>query len=147
MNKRKLRVKTGSILETLGRFQAAWEQAEKGETIGNTPVEIISFENPKLLMKTLTPRRLELLQHLHMLGKTSIRTLAKKLTRDYSNVHEDVKILHQTGLLLKDSLGKYYMPWEKIVTEIPMTIPIPKRKSPVAIRHTAPDAHNAHFPR
>lgn len=127
MAKRQLTVKVSSIKETLARFKEVWEQAERGEKIEGAPLETVSFENAKLLMKTLSPRRLELLQQLHAMGKTSIRALAKKLTRDYSNVHEDVKALHQVGLILQDSTGNYYMPWDKIVTEIPMDI-IPVRE-------------------
>jgi predicted transcriptional regulator len=83
-------------------------------------------------MKTLTPRRLELLQQLHTLGETSIRALSKKLEREYSNVHQDIKALHHVGLVLQNDSGKYSVPWDKIVTEIPMTL-VPAqeiRKSP-----------------
>lgn len=127
MAKRQLTVKVSSMKETLERFKDVWERAERGEKIEGAPLETVSFENAKLLMKTLSPRRLELLQQLHAMGKTSIRALAKRLDRDYSNVHEDVKALHHIGLIPQDSAGHYYMPWDKIVTEIPMDI-IPARK-------------------
>ncbi len=120
MAKRQLTVKVSSIKETLARFKDVWEQAERGEKIEGVPLETVSFENAKLLMKTLSPKRLELLQQLHAMGKTSIRALAKKLARDYSNVYEDIKALYHLGLILKDKAGGYYMPWDKIVTEIPM---------------------------
>jgi len=42
------------------------------------PVETLRFEDTITLMKTLIPRRLELLQKLHTLGKMSIRALSKK---------------------------------------------------------------------
>ena len=122
MTKRQLIVKVSSVKESLARFKDAWEKAERGEKIENTPIEIVSFETAQLLMKTLTPRRLDLLQRLHTLGKTSIRALAKALERDYSNVHEDVKALHRVGIILQDNTRKYYMPWDTIVTEIPMII-------------------------
>lgn len=135
MKKRKLTVKVSSLDEALADFKAAWEKAEAGETFG-LPIEIVGFENATLLMKTLTPRRLELLQKLHVIGNSSIRALAKKLERDYSNVHQDIDILCKAGLLLRDKKGYYSMPWEKIVTEIPMT----KIESP---RHVARD-HSSH---
>lgn len=130
MAKRQLTVKVSSISQTLARFKDIWKRAERGEKIAGTPIEVVSFENAKLLMKTLSPRRLELLQQLHTMGKVSIRALAKKLTRDYSNVHDDVKALHHVGLVLQDNTGKYYMPWEKIVTEIPMTIISTHKRKP-----------------
>jgi predicted transcriptional regulator len=70
------------------------------------------------------------------MGKTSIRALAKKLNRDYSNVHEDVKALHHIGLILQDNTGHYYMPWNKIVTEIPMDIPV-REQVRNAVNHAA----------
>lgn len=122
MTKRQLIVKVSSIEESIAHFSDVWERAERGEKIENAPIEIVSFETAKLLMKTLTPRRLDLLQHLHTLGKSSIRALAKALERDYSNVHEDVKALHRVGIILQDNTNKYYMPWDTIVTEIPMVV-------------------------
>jgi predicted transcriptional regulator len=130
MTKRSVTVNISSIEETLARFKSAWEHAEQ-KVVKSTPIEIVSFENAKSLIKALSPRRLELLQQLHAMDKTSIRALAKELKRDYSNVHEDVKALYHVGLVLQDDAGKYYMPWDKVVTEIPMTIE-PIRK---AIKH------------
>ena len=120
MKKRKLTVKVSSIEESLVRFKNVWEKAEQGEKL-KTPIEILSFENPMTLMKILSPKRLELLQVLHELGKTSVRRLTTQLDRDYSNVHQDVKALVQAGLVLKDSAGKCQVPWSTIVTEIPLT--------------------------
>src|ERR1700733_249368 len=116
MTKKKLIVKVGSLEESLAKFKNVWERAEKGEKF-STPVEVLSFENASTLMKTLSPKRLELLQMLHALGTVSIRQLAKELHRDYSNVHQDVKALNQIGVILEKD-GKYYVPWETIVTEI-----------------------------
>jgi len=116
MNKRRLTVKLTTLEESLARFKDVWERAEQGEKF-DTPVEVLGFENAATLMKTLSPKRLELLKELHLLGKTSIKALAKHLERDYSNVHQDVKSLYKIGLILEDSTGKYYVPWDSIVTE------------------------------
>jgi predicted transcriptional regulator len=116
MTKKQLIVKVSSLDSSLAKFKDMWERAEKGERVG-APVEVLSFENASILMKTLSPKRLELLQTLHGLGIVSIRKLAKELHRDYSNVNQDVKALNQIGIVL-DKEGKYYVPWETIVTEI-----------------------------
>lgn len=113
---KKLTVKVSSLKDSLAKFKNVWAQAEKGEKF-DVPIEVLSFENASTLMKTLSPKRLELLKTLHLLGIVSIRQLAKELHRDYSNVHQDVKALHQIGIVLEDK-GKYYVPWETIVTEI-----------------------------
>ena len=116
MTKKQLIVKVSSLEDSLANFKNVWEQAEKGEQLA-APIEILSFENASTLMKTLSPKRLELLKILHLLGEVSIRQLAKELHRDYSNVHQDVKALNQIGVILEKE-GKYHVPWETIVTEI-----------------------------
>lgn len=120
MGKKRLTVKVSSFKQAINEFKDTWKRAARGERL-ETPIETLHFENTFTLMKTLTPRRLELLQQLHTLGKASIRALAKKLEREYSNVHQDVKMLYQAGLLLKDDAGKYYVPWDTIIAEIPLT--------------------------
>jgi len=119
MTRRKLIVKVSSLENSLERFREVWERVERGENI-KAPVEILSFEDGADLMKSLSPKRLELLQELHKLGKTSIRQLAKHLNRDYRNVHQDVKALYQLGIMLGSSDGKYYVPWDTITTEFPL---------------------------
>lgn len=116
MTKKQLIVKISSLEDSLANFKNVWERAEKNEKFA-APIEILSFENASTLMKALSPKRLELLKILHALGTVSIRQLAKELHRDYSNVHQDVKALNQIGVIL-ESKGKYYVPWETIVTEI-----------------------------
>ena len=142
MKKRKLTVKVSSLDEALADFKTAWEKAEAGDKFA-TPIEVIGFENAALLMKTLTPRRLELLQKLHAMGNSSIRALAKELERDYSNVHQDVDILSKVGLLLKDKKGRYSMPWDKIITEIPMTQLVVSPRT-VSRGHSSYHSHVSH---
>ena len=77
MDKKLLRVKVSSLEESLGKFKNVMKKSEEGEQI-KKPVEILSFENSNMLMKALSPKRLELLQALHRLGMVSIRKLAKK---------------------------------------------------------------------
>ena len=118
MTKRKIIVKTGSLEEAAEEFVNAWHKVEAGEGSKITPIEKISFTDPRFLFKTLTARRWELLNFLHIQGKMSIRSLAHILHRDYSNVHQDVKMLTLLGLILKDEDdNKYHVPWGMIVTE------------------------------
>lgn len=119
MSKRKLIVRVSSVKDSLERFKDVWKKVESGVKI-KAPIEVLSFENAADLMKTLTPRRLELLQSLHELEKVSIRQLARHLARDYSNVHHDIKALHHLGVVLESDDGKYYVPWDSIMTEIPL---------------------------
>src|SRR3990167_3184920 len=123
MRKKKIIVRTGSLEQAAKEFIDIWHQVEKGSA-PQSPIEKISFKDQRLLFKTLTPKRFEILKYVHEQGYIhekngiSIRFLAKELGRDYSNVHQDVKILSQLGLMLKNEKNdKYYVPWDVIVTE------------------------------
>lgn len=133
MNK-KITIRTGSLEEAAKEFIDIWHQIEKGHA-PEAPVEKISFQDQRLLFKTLTPKRFEILKYVHEQNNMSIRALAKDLGRDYSNVHQDVKILSQLGLMIKDEKSeKYYVPWDVIVTEIPLTVVKKERRN-----HNDPD--------
>jgi len=138
MRNKKITVRTGSLEEAAKEFIDVWHQVEQGHG-PEAPIEKISFKDQRLLFKTLTPKRFEILKYAHEHDGISIRALAKELGRDYSNVHQDVKILYQLGLMLKDEKSeKYYVPWDVIVTEIPL----PTAKKTKNSRHTPP-GHNA----
>jgi predicted transcriptional regulator len=53
----------------------------------------------------LTPRRLELLRHLHRRPVPSIAALARALGRDYKRVHADVEALAAAGLIDRAPTG------------------------------------------
>src|SRR5476651_2261598 len=137
MRNKKITVRTGSLEEAAKEFIDIWHQVEQGNA-PKTPIEKISFKDQRLLFKTLTPKRFEILKYAHEQDGISIRALAKELGRDYSNVHQDVKILYQLGLMLKDEKSeKYHVPWDVIVTEIPL----PTVKKTKNSRH-APSGRN-----
>lgn len=119
---KKITVRTGSLKEAAKEFIDIWHQIEHGN-LPSGSIDKISFSNQSLLFKTLTPKRVEILEYVHGENGISIRALAKKLGRDYSNVHQDVKILHQLGLILKNEKNEYYVPWDVIVTEISLISP------------------------
>jgi len=129
MSKRQIIATVGCLEDMAKEFVDVWHQIESGKTPKGTPIEKIYFEDDRLLFRTLTHKRCELLKHIHEKGKTSIRTLAKELERDYSNVFQDVKALNHVGLILKDEKsGKYYVPWKAITTEIPLCEEVLKHK-------------------
>jgi predicted transcriptional regulator len=90
-----LRDVTAQILRDVARF-------ERGETVVE---DRLTFENWQALFNVLTPKRYELLQHVHKHPEQSIRALARALGRDYKRVHEDVKTLSEAGLLEQDGDG------------------------------------------
>ena len=125
---KKITIRTGNLVEAAKEFINVWHQIEKRQA-SQTPTEKISFNDQRLLFKTLTPKRFDILKHAHAHDGITIRLLTKELGRDYSNVHQDVKILHQLGLMIKNEKdNKYYVPWDVIVTEIPLPM-VKKTKS------------------
>lgn len=136
---KKVIIKSGTLNEAAKDFVDAWHLAES-DNKASAPVEIISFKDQRLLFKTLTPRRFDLLEAIHDEKEVSIRALAKKLGRDYSNVHQDVTVLFKLGLLKKDKeTGKYAVPWDVIVTEISL----PRAKAAKNQRHIASTSRRA----
>ena len=117
---KKIIVRTGDIEEAAKEFVDIWHRVEKG-CASLAAIEKINFKDQRLLFKTLTSKRFEILKYVHEQESISIRRLAKELNRDYSNVHQDVKILYQLGLMLKDENNdEYYVPWDDITIQLPL---------------------------
>lgn len=78
------------------RFISAWRRAAKGEKFRERH---LAFESWEALARVLSVKRIELLRYVRRHKASSIRSLAKALGRDYSNVHADVQALARAGLL------------------------------------------------
>lgn len=101
-----VQVHVGEGLDVIGRRVVdAWHRAERGELTGDAPEIHIGFETWESMVRTLSPKRLELLRHLHRSPAKSIRALAQALNRDYRRVHEDVEALVAAGLVDRDANG------------------------------------------
>ncbi len=93
----KVSVHVGEGPEASGqRFIRARRRAERGEASAENH---LSFESWELLARTLTPKRLALLRHIHRHPATSVAALARMVGRDYKRVHEDVELLTAAGLI------------------------------------------------
>src|SRR5678815_4552720 len=95
--KRTLKVRVGSVASALDRFEETWNKAARGEK--TTAEHVLTFVNLQLLLRTLTPARWTLLERLRADGPLSVNELARRLERDYKNVHGDVKRLAELGLI------------------------------------------------
>ena len=82
------------------------------------PLEILSFDGLPSLLRTLSPARWQLLQKLNEEGPLSIYELAKRLERDYKNVHTDVTQLAALRLIERREDGKITVPWELLRAEL-----------------------------
>ena len=96
----------GDSLDTIGaRFVDAWHRAEAGELRGDNAEMHLGFATWEDMVRVLSPKRLELLRHLHRNPAGSVRQLAASLGRDYRRVHDDVVALEGAGLLERDENG------------------------------------------
>jgi predicted transcriptional regulator len=110
---RTLELRIGDARDALDRFEAAWNR----RTEGRSPLHIVSLADLPLLLRTLTPARWQLLERLREAGPLSIYELAKRLERDYKNVHTDVSRLAQIGLIEKAADGAVSVPWDVVRAE------------------------------
>lgn len=102
----KLQVHIGETVEDMGRrFVDAWHRAERGELTPDNAERHVGFETFETFAQIMTPKRLELLRHVHRHPPRSIRALAAALGRDYRRVHADVEALAGAGLLDRDEQG------------------------------------------
>jgi predicted transcriptional regulator len=100
---KELQVHVGESLADIGaRAVSAWNRIERGEEVHE---KHISFETWETMVRVLSPKRLQLLRHVHQSPARSIRALALALGRNYRRVHEDVEALEAAGLLDRDKEG------------------------------------------
>jgi predicted transcriptional regulator len=78
------------------RFIDAWHRAERGDDFHERH---LAFESWDSLVRVLSGKRMELLRYVRRHDVRSVRSLAKALGRDYSNVHADVRALMEAGLI------------------------------------------------
>lgn len=103
MSSGQVQIHVGETMEDVGaRFVDAWHRMERGEDVNEKHV---SFESWETMVRVLSPKRLELLRHVHRHPAKNIRVLAQALGRDYRRVHEDVEALGRAGLLDRDKEG------------------------------------------
>lgn len=113
---RRLEIRIGPAADALDRFEAAWNRVAEGRAM--RPLEVLSFQDLPLLLKTLSPARWALLQKLHADGPVSIYELARRLARDYKNVHTDVTQLAAIGLVARRADGGVEVAWDLLRAEL-----------------------------
>jgi predicted transcriptional regulator len=106
MSGKELQIHVGDSLDAIGRRVVdASHRAERGELTEANAERHLGFETFELFARVMTPRRLELLRHVHRQPPRSIRALSIALGRDYRRVHADVEALVAAGLLDRDAAG------------------------------------------
>ena len=108
-----LELRVADARDALDRFEAAWNR----RTEGRSPLHILSTVDLPLLLRTLTPARWALLDRLRQAGPLTIYELAKRLERDYKNVHTDVSRLVEIELIDKAADGRVSVRWDVVRAE------------------------------
>ncbi len=107
---REIHATVGSLDDMGKAFTSAWHRVESGNDQAS---ELICFESPTELYNVLSSKRIDLLKDLRSMQAVSVYALAKHLGRDYKNVHGDVKLLEQYGLIERDC-DKVIAPYDMI---------------------------------
>jgi predicted transcriptional regulator len=95
------------IVEPLARTRARWRKALAGTSVAASEPAVISVASWEILGRVLSPQRLEILARIPLLKPKSIAALARALERDFKNVHADVTLLADLGLIeLKRERGR-----------------------------------------
>ena len=110
----KMNVHVGTARDAGKRFLSAWNRAQTGEKVDERHVTFLSLE---AMLAALSPKRLEMLRHLHREGAESVRALAVALNRDYKRVYEDVATLENAGLVVRED-GRLTAPWDALSAEV-----------------------------
>lgn len=99
--------------DTLDRLER-WEE-------GQDVPHVINFEDPARLRELFTDRRMELLEAVMDASPESIRALADQLDRDVHDVHDDLYLLADYGIIHFEENGRAkqpYVPYETVRIEV-----------------------------
>jgi predicted transcriptional regulator len=111
-----LEVRVGPAADALDRFEAAWNRAAEGRAIRT--LHVLTLLDLPLLLKTLSPARWALLAELRKAGPLSIYQLARRLGRNYKNVHTDVTQLAALGVVERASDNRVLVAWNLLRAEL-----------------------------
>ncbi|MGF1644791.1 MAG: hypothetical protein ACFCUJ_14215 [Thiotrichales bacterium] len=102
--------------DTSEELRALARRVNAGERLPETDYHL-NFASPVDLLSALPLERLRTLREIKTAGPLSVYRLAKRLGRNYSNVHADVKRLVELSLVEQDTNG-VSVPFEDIVVRV-----------------------------
>jgi predicted transcriptional regulator len=111
-----LEIRVGPPADALDRFEAAWNRAVEGRKV--SPLRILTLQDLPSLTRALTPARWAILERLKSGGACSIYELAKRLGRNYKNVHTDVSQLIELGLIQRNERTEVGVAWDAVRAEL-----------------------------
>jgi predicted transcriptional regulator len=111
-----LEIRVAPPRDALDRFEAAWNRLAEGERLRS--YHVLSLEDLPALTRALSPARWDLLKSIRDDGASSVYELARRLGRNYKNVHTDVAALIKAGVLERNAQGKVTVPWDAVRAEL-----------------------------
>ena len=112
-----LNVTVGESLREVGARSAATMKAiARGEQV--QPHFGVNFEQIGQMLAAFTPKRWELIAALRQAGPLTVAELARRLGRDYKNVHTDVNQLIEWMAVERGDDGRVNVPWSEIVVDM-----------------------------
>ena len=115
MAKRVLEIRVGPAADALDRFEAVWNRVAEGRPVRT--LNVLTLPTLPQLAQALSPARWALLEALRGSGPVSIYGLARRLRRNYKNVHTDVTQLAALGVIARASDNRVLVPWEVLRAE------------------------------
>jgi predicted transcriptional regulator len=122
MKVRRLKVGFRPLKEGLQEFGGTLKDLQTGKTLSKRGG--VYFVSVEAMRRMLTPSRLTLLHLIRTRHPRSIAALAKLIRRDFKNVHADLKLLADIGLVhlesgahMRNSITST-VPYERIQFEI-----------------------------
>jgi predicted transcriptional regulator len=115
VSKNILEIRVGPAADALDRFEAAWNRRLEGRPVRT--LDVLTLPDLPQLVKTLSPARWALLDALRRAGPLSIYELARRLRRNYKNVHTDVTQLAALGVIERAGDNRVLVPWEVLRAE------------------------------
>ena len=110
-----LEVRIGPAADALDRFEAAWNRRAEGRPVRT--MSVLTLPTLPQLVQALSPARWALLEALRGAGPLSIYGLARRLRRNYKNLHTDVTQLAALGVIARTSDNRVLVPWEVLRAE------------------------------
>jgi predicted transcriptional regulator len=113
---RVLEIRVGPQGDALDRFEAAWNRVAEGRKV--SPLRVLTLQDLPSFTRTLTPARWAILENLKKDGPCSIYELARRLKRDYKNVHTDISRLIELGLVQRNEKTEVGVAWDVVRAEL-----------------------------
>ena len=105
-----------SLRESGARAAATMKAVARGDKV--KPHFGVNFEQIGQMLAAFTPKRWELIAALRKAGPLTVAELARRLDRDYKNVHTDVNQLIEWMAVERGDDGRVNVPWSEIVVDM-----------------------------